>query len=275
MGIVEASIFGIIQGLTEFLPVSSSGHLAVLKNIWGYSEVSILFDVLLHLATLIAVLIVFRRIVLELILSLYFIIRRLFISKAIRPELDKKHVVNLRLVGYLIMATLITAVLGLGVERILPAEPSMTMVGILFLCTAGILVFARLRPQGERGYSEMKPGDALFLGISQGLGVLPGISRSGITISTGMALGLRREDAGEFSFLLSIPAILGASVLKFADLSQLQSAVPTTSLVAGMVAGFVSGLLALILLMRLVRGGKLYLFSIYLIPLGFICIFLL
>jgi undecaprenyl-diphosphatase len=261
MSILEAAVFGLLQGLTEFLPVSSSGHLAVLKSLWGYGDISILFDILLHVSTLLAVMIVFRRRIGMIVSSLW----RWATRKA--GDEDRIHV---RLVMWIIVATFITGVLGIAIEEILAPGENIKLVSALFLVTAAILLATAGKSAGETGYSGITARHALVLGVAQGMGVFPGISRSGITISAGLFAGLKREEAGEFSFLLSIPAILGAALLKIGDLGDLSGSLGAGPLAAGMLAGLVSGLLALVLLMRLVRSGKLFFFAFYLIPLGII-----
>ncbi len=261
MNVIEAAVFGLLQGLTEFLPVSSSGHLALLKEIWGYQDISILFDILLHVATLAAVVIVFRRRIWMILVSLF---------RWTTRRADDGDMVHVKLAGLIILATAVTGVLGVGIEEVIQPSENITLVSALFIVTAFILLATSRITEGQRGYDRIGPGRALFAGIAQGLGVFPGISRSGITISAGLAAGLKREEAGEFSFILSIPAILGAAVLKLGDIGQLSGDIGLPALISGMAAGFISGLLALIFLMKLVRKGKLFYFAFYLIPLGII-----
>jgi undecaprenyl-diphosphatase len=164
----------------------------------------------------------------------------------------------------------VTGALGVGISGLEPGRYP-TLVGILFIVTAAILVATRFA-SGSRGYAEMGPGRALLAGFAQGLGVFPGISRAGITISAGLLSGVARREAAEFSFLISIPAILGALVLTLRDVGELAATVPPASLLAGVAGSFAVGLLSLKLLLRLVRGGRLYLFALYLVPLGIITI---
>lgn len=259
MTAIQAAAFGLIQGLTEFLPVSSSGHLAVLKRIWGFEDVSILFDVLLHVATLAAVIIVFRKRIWKLILSL------IHLAGGKADENDRVH---LKLILMLLIATFITAVLGIGIDQFVQPVVNIKLVSLLFIVTAAILIFSSLVKPGNKGYGELGVRESIITGVAQGMGVFAGISRSGITISAGVFAGLNREEAGEFSFLLAIPAILGAALLKIPELGDLQSSIGGIPLMLGILAAFFSGLASLILLMKLVRSGKLYYFSLYLIPLG-------
>ncbi|AHC13701.1 undecaprenyl-diphosphate phosphatase [Salinispira pacifica] len=259
MTALQAAAFGLIQGLTEFLPVSSSGHLALLKSIWGFEDVSILFDVLLHVATLAAVLIVFRKRIWKLILSLL---------HGIRGRADEGDRMHLKLILMLLLATVITAVLGIGIDEMLQPASNIKLVSLLFIVTAGILILSSRVKPGNKGYKELGVRESIITGVAQGMGVFAGISRSGITISAGIFAGLKREEAGEFSFLLAIPAILGAAILKIPELGDLQGSIGGLPLILGISAAFFSGLISLILLMKLVRSGKLHYFSLYLIPLG-------
>jgi undecaprenyl-diphosphatase len=264
MTVLEALLLGVVQGLTEFLPVSSSGHLAVLKHLFGRGEVPILFDVLLHISTLAVVVMVFRARIGAVLVSL-----GRWAGRRWTAEQDGE---NLRIVRLGVLATVVTGVLGVGISRLEPGG-SPTLVGVLFLVTAGILIATRVAA-GSRGYREMGAGRALLAGFAQGLGVFPGISRAGITISAGLLSGVARREAAEFSFLISIPAILGALVLTLRDFGELAATVPPVSLAAGVVSSFLVGLLSLKLLLRLVRGGRLYLFALYLVPLGILTIIL-
>jgi undecaprenyl-diphosphatase len=264
VSVFEALMLGVVQGLTEFLPVSSSGHLAVLKHLFGQGDVPVLFDVLLHVSTLGVVVLVFRGRIGAIIVSL-----ARWVGRRADHETDAE---NLRIVVLALLATVVTGVLGLGISGF-EAGRYPKLVGVLFLVTALILVSTRFT-RGNRGYGEMGAGRALLAGFAQGLGVFPGISRAGITISAGLLSGVARREAAEFSFLLSIPAILGALMLTLRDAGELAAAVPPASLIAGLVSSFVVGLLSLRLLLRLVRGGRLYLFALYLVPLGILTILL-
>ena len=259
MNTAQALILGLIQGLTEFLPVSSSGHLALMKHIWGLEQVSILFDILLHVATLLAVLIVFRK-------RLGKIVRALI--HALSRKMNDEDRLHLRITALLILATVITAIVGIGIDTTLNLAGNIRLVGVCFIITALILLLTAKLKVGTRHYQDIGARQSLVLGFAQGLGVFPGISRSGISISTGLMLGMNREEAGEFSFLLSIPAILGATLFKIRDLGEITELVGTPALLLGMAASFISGLLALILLMQLVKRGKLFYFAFYLIPVG-------
>ncbi len=256
MNYPQALVFGLLQGMTEFLPVSSSGHLVVLKVLFGLREVPRLFDVVLHVATLLVVFVVFRRKILELLGA---ILR--FVRGRRRPE----DAPLLAFVRVIITATVFTGVIGLLIKDS-GAENHPRLVSALFIVTAVLLVAAGRRSAGAGGRPGLK--EAVIVGIAQGVGVLPGISRSGITISAALLAGMDRREAGEFSFLLAIPAILGAFILTLKDAGELAAVVAPGPLAAGFIAAFAAGYAALRILLGLVRGGRLGWFALYLVPLG-------
>ena len=257
MKVIQALLLGILQGVTEFLPVSSSGHLVLARALMGIGDVPILFDVILHVATLLVVIWVFRRRIAGILVSLYrFVVRR-------TDESDRPYLI---LTGQLAAASVVTAVIGLGISRVEIREDP-RVVSALLLVTA-VLLLATLRSRGMRGIQSIGWGRSLVMGAAQGLGVFPGISRSGITISSGLLCGLDRKAAGEFSFLLSLPAVGGAFLLTLKDAAELSEAVPTLSLVVGFAAALAAGYASLRLLLWLVEDGRLWIFAIYLIPAG-------
>jgi undecaprenyl-diphosphatase len=264
MTYLQAILLGALQGLTEFLPVSSSGHLALLQDRLGIREVPLLFDVLLHIATLGVVIIVFREKLLQLVKGFYRILRR----EAFTEQEETK-----RLIVVLMISTLCTGILAVPLEQWVE-QASPKLISLSFILTALLLLFAGTR-KGHRVYRELTIWDGVFIGIAQGVGVLPGISRSGITISAGLVRKLERSVAGEYSFLLSIPAILGALVLTLKDAALLEGYVAPSVVLAGMGSAFGTGYFALKLLLKTVRGGHLGWFALYLIPLGIIGIIFL
>jgi len=266
MTIFESIFLGAVQGITEFLPVSSSGHLIVLRNLIGLKEIPLLFDILLHFSTLLVVIIVFRSRIAQLLIALY----RLLRSGAAAEERE-----NLKLVFLILSATAATAVVGfliLPLEDFLVGSPR--FVSIFFIITGALLFLSRYF-KGKQGYLQMSVVKGAFIGLAQGLGVLAGISRSGITISAALLCGLERKRAGEFSFLISIPAILGALILQIKDAGDLFAVVNPPVLLAGLVSSFIVGFFSLLLLLRLINRGKIYLFSYYLIPVGILTFLLL
>lgn len=257
MSIVEAVLLGALQGLTEFLPVSSSGHLVLARTIMKIEAVPILFDIILHLATLFVVIWTFRVRIGDIIAAIW-----RFLLRKKRAQDRRQLILTVRLLE----ASIITAVLGLAISG-LGIRGNPASVAALFIVTAFILL-ATLCAKRMTELDGMGRFRALVIGGAQGLGVFPGISRSGITISVGLLLGLNRKAAGEFSFLLSIPAIFGALLLNLKDAGELSSIVPLSALIAGFFTALFVGYLSLRFLLWLVADGKLWVFAIYLIPVG-------
>ena len=266
MTLFQSIILGLIQGLAEFLPVSSSGHLALAQKIFSLDEIPILFDVILHLATLLAVVLVFRKTIWRLLC----VLGRFLARKTKDEDAD-----DLSMILAIIIATIVTAVFGLILNKIIPDLP-LQAVFIGFIITALVLHLSSLYSRKKQtpvkdATKKISIPQALIVGFAQGIGVMPGISRSGSTISSALFCNIDRETAGTFSFLLSIPAILGAFILEVKDLDQLSSSVPLLSLIAGCIAAFLSGLFALKVLLRLIKKGRLEYFAFYLIPLAILC----
>ncbi|MBN2739011.1 MAG: undecaprenyl-diphosphate phosphatase [Spirochaetales bacterium] len=260
MDLWKAIILGAVQGVAEFLPISSSGHLVVLEKLMGL-DMPLAFDILLHIPTLLAVIIVFRK-RLGLLLSAFF----KWISKGFDAKsLEEKDQHQLKLILMMIIATAVTVVAALGLKQTGVIELQAKFVGIFFIITAIFLYMTRfLKPTKE--YKDFGVKEALITGLAQGFGAIPGISRSGSSISGALAAGLKRDLAGEYAFLISIPAILGASIIEAKDMGTLN--IPAVSVIGGILASFIVGLLSLLLLIRFVKNGKLYYFSFYLLPAG-------
>lgn len=268
MTIFQSIILGVLQGIAEFLPISSSGHLNVAQELFGLSEVPLLFDVMLHLATLAAVILYFRKKIARL-----FVI--LFRKKVEIDELDLltgTDELGRKTILAVIVATIVTGAIGVVTSKLIPELPiKVTCVGFLF--TACLLIFSSIwakkhdsnNLEEARGISILQ---ALFIGFMQGVGTLPGVSRSGSTIAGAQLAGVNRAAAGEFSFIVSIPAILGAFVLEAKDLGEVGSQIGALPVFCGCLAAFAWGYLSLSILMKLIRKGKLEWFACYLIPLG-------
>lgn len=246
-----------VQGLTEFLPVSSSAHLVFFQSLFRLEESQIFFDVMLHVGTLFAVLIYFRRDVEAIGRGLLEGLRGRGWD---RPET--------RLFLWIVVASVPTGLMGLlfkkGFESLF-ARPG--VAGAMLLVTGVILALTRTIKGRGVGIEKLRVRKALLIGLAQGLAIIPGISRSGATLSASLFCGLERELAGRFSFLLSVPAILGATLLEFRKL-QTAGALQATAL--GAVAAFVMGLLALKILMGVVKKGRLSAFSWYCWAMGIV-----
>ena len=261
MNTVEAIVLGTIQGLTEFLPVSSSGHLVLFQNLFGMKEPELLFDICLHVGTLSAVIIVFYREILDILTALLQIPARMKTAGGLAPlcRVDP----SIRMALLIVVGSVPTAVIGLLFKEITDQLfGSIAVVGFMLLITGTVLWLTRQIRGDGRPVRQTTLKDALIIGIVQGLAILPGISRSGSTIATALFLGVDRKVAGRYSFLLSIPAIVGALVLGL-DTPELQTAIPVGTIIAGSVISALVGWLALVILLRVVDRGQLHRFAPY------------
>jgi undecaprenyl-diphosphatase len=253
MSILTAIVLGVIQGLTEFLPVSSSGHLVLFQNIFGIEEPTLLFDTMLHVGTLVAVFAVLWK-------DVWAILRRLY-----QP-----------LTAYLIIATIPTVICALifraPLEKLFETGQ---FLGVCFLITAALLSAAELlsrRAAADEGGLK-KPGemnwlDALVIGVMQAVAIVPGVSRSGTTLSGALSRRLNRDFAARFSFLLSIPAILGAAVLQLKDVvkageTAAGDGISMAAMIAGTLSAAIVGFFAVRLMLKIVREKSLWGFAIY------------
>jgi undecaprenyl-diphosphatase len=261
----QAVVLGVLQGLTEFLPVSSSGHLVLGQQFFGLTEPELLFDISLHIGTLMAVLIVFSREIGAILSALWRLPRLLADAGGWRPLVEKSE--QVRTVMLIAVGSVPTALIGLGLHRAADRLfASVPLVGGMLLVTGGLLWATRGRSAGSRATGAMTVKDALLIGLMQGLAILPGISRSGATISAALFLGVDRSTAGRFSFLLSVPAIAGALMLEIR--SGMTSSAPAPLLLTGGAVAAVTGWLALIALLRVVKSGHLHRFAPYCWALG-------
>jgi undecaprenyl-diphosphatase len=252
MSILAAIVLGVIQGLTEFLPVSSSGHLVLFQKIFGIEEPALLFDIMLHVGTLVAVFAVLWK-------DVWAILRRIF-----QP-----------LTAYLIIATIPTVIFALVFRN--PLEKLFEtgqFLGVCFLITAALLAAAELLSRravaggGLKKLGEMNWLDALVIGIMQAIAIVPGVSRSGATLSGALSRRLNRDFAARFSFLLSIPAILGAAVFQLKDVvksgeTAAGDGIGAAAMIAGTVSAAIVGFFAVRLMLKIVREKSLWGFAIY------------
>ncbi len=250
MTILQAAILGVVQGLTEFLPVSSRGHLALAQALMpGFSQPGLVFDVSLHLGTVLAIVALEWNKLLEVVRERYVV----------------------RLGAQLVLAMGATAVLALPLRRW--AEDSIRyplLIAAGFVVTAALLIAVRKRNGSIEG-ARMSWGAAAIIGLAQGVVVLlPGMSRSGTTIAAGLGAGLERRWSADFSFLLSIPAILGAAVVEgWSHRAELAGARQLLApALTGTAAAALVGFAALVFVRRLVQQGRLHLFAVYLLPLA-------
>jgi len=261
--IIEAILLGILQGLTEFLPISSSGHLAIVQQIFGIEEADVAFDVMLHLGTLVAVLVYYRKDVLHLLREFFLLITDWL--KGRRPKLldpDRPYRILMVMV---VIATIPTAIIGLVLKDLfISLFNRINIVGYALIVT-GILLWLSNRILGNRKTAQdMSVFDALWIGIVQSVAIIPGISRSGSTIFAGLVRGFTPELATRFSFLLSIPAILGAMVLEGKDVLTAASTFNDLIPVAmGFFAAAISGYIAIRVLLTLLHRKKFNYFAYY------------
>lgn len=269
---IEAVVLGIVQGLTEFLPVSSSGHLVLFQHLFGLAEPELLFDICVHVGTLAAVLAAFYKDILNLLATLVRLPGLLRASGGVGALFV--HHPEFRLVVMIVLGCIPTAALGVLFAKM--AEQlfgTVWLVGVALLITGTFLWFTRqLKPSG-RPIRQMRLKDALLIGLIQGLAIIPGISRSGATISAALYLGVDRELAGRFSFLLAIPAILGALVLGL-ESEAFQTSIPIGTLLIGSLVAAAVGYGALVVLLKIVKKGQLHRFSPYCWLVGIMAIIL-
>lgn len=246
MTIIEAIILGVVQGLTEFLPVSSSGHLVLLQKAFGINEGTMLFTIMLHIGTLISIFIVFWKDIVEMI---------------------KKPFSKLALL--IIIATIPTVVIALLLKDVVEnAFSSASYLGYGFLLTGIILWSVESMKPGTKELKEMTYLNAVIIGVAQGFAIFPAISRSGSTIAGALFQKLDRKFAARFSFLMSIPAILGSLVFQAKDIIGEGIAVEWVPVLIGTLAAAISGYLAIRLMMQIISKYSLKYFSVYVFILG-------
>lgn len=247
MSTIQAIILGIIQGLTEFLPISSSGHLVLFQKIFGINEPTLIFDTMVHVGTLAAVITVLWK-------EIFSLLKKPF----------------QKLTWLLIAGTIPTAIIGIIFKDSFEAlYKSGRTLGFEFLATGFIILFAESLNTGRKNIRETSYLDAAFIGVMQGAAILPAVSRSGLTISGALLMGLDREFAAKFSFLLSIPAILGAAVFQTKDILEAGGGrIITAPIVAGTIAAAVAGYFSVRFMIVLIKKGSMRYFAYYVFAVG-------
>lgn len=249
MTLEQAIALGALQGATEFLPVSSSGHLALAQSrIEGFSQPGVLFDVLLHLGTMIAVIIYFWK-----------DIRALAQSPFRKGDEATR---QRRMLWLLVAGSIPTALIGLSGKDLATGLFHNVPVVALMLLVTGTILFVSERFRREHTHSNLKLIDALIAGVAQGLAIIPGISRSGATIASLLLRGIDGQTAARFSFLLSLPAISGATLLSLGDLHRV-SPDDLAVYAAGAAVALLIGLLSIHFLLAIIRRKRLYIFAVY------------
>jgi undecaprenyl-diphosphatase len=250
MSLIQAILLGIVQGVTEFLPISSSGHLVLMQKIFGITEPTLIFDTSVHLGTLLAVFVVFKDDIIGLL----------------KKPFQK-------LTWLLLAGTIPTAIIGvLFKDTFEQMFHSGSTLGFEFIITGVILLWSGMLKSGNKRVKETSYFDAVFIGIMQGIAIMPAISRSGLTISGALFRKLDRDFAAKFSFLLSIPAIIGATVFQIKDIMEVGSGsgagIGIGVLFAGSVAAALAGYVSIKYMLQVLRSGKLKYFAYYVLVIG-------
>ena len=256
MDTLQAILLGVVQGITEFLPVSSSGHLQIAKELLGVElENNITFDVTLHAATVLSTIVVLWQ-------ELWRLVKGCF-SRRFTEE--QAYVLKV------ILSMIPAGVVGvLFADQIEALFSSLWFVGLMLLLTAALLSFAYYAKPRQK--SEISYRDAFIIGMAQAAATMPGLSRSGSTIATGLLLGNEKSSVAHFSFIMVIPVILGKMLLDILSGEMAAMAVPTEALVSGFLAAFISGALACKFMIEIVKRGKLIWFALYCAIVGLICL---
>jgi len=276
MTTLQGFLLGILQGIAEFLPISSSGHLALVQSLFGLEDVPLLYDISLHMATLLAVVIFFRKKIWALLKCFC-----RWITKKSKPDTEVQlsendllcptDKIGQKTIIAIIITTAITGAFGIFTSKLIP-DLSVKFVCGGFLVTSALLIFSAIagnkQAENNQDFTGITIKQSIIIGIMQGFGTLPGISRSGSTIAGALFGGVNRSLAGEFSFIVSLPAILGAFILELKDIGQMSSSIGAGPIIAGCLSSFIVGYFSLAVLMKIIKKGKLQWFAAYLIPVG-------
>ena len=285
MSLLEAILMGVIQGLTEFLPVSSSGHLAIFKIIFHIeTDTGILFDVLLHLGTLIAIFIVFYKDIFRMVIEGFSIIGdfftnvKIFFGNIFSKEDQPYHKIidnsYRKFVMLVIVSTIPTGIIGYAASDIVEAASTALLVpGCCLVLTAVLLFVSDMVADGHKTPKNITYSNAFFIGICQGFATLPGLSRSGTTITACLLSGFNRKFAVKYSFIMSIPAVLGAVVLELKDISKVSiTASEAGCYVVGVLCAAVVGYICIKAMLVVVKNKKFKFFAIYCLLAGLVAI---
>jgi undecaprenyl-diphosphatase len=265
MSIWEAIILGIVQGATEFLPISSDGHLVLVPEIFNLTHPDLVFIGLVHLATLIAILVYFRK-------DLWGIIRAVLAGLVERRPLATTEA---RLGWYIVAGSIFVGIVGIALKDFFEQVfASPILAGVFMIFNGGILFLGERFKTGTKTLAMMTWLDAILIGSAQILALLPGISRSGMTITTGLLRGLDRPTAARFAFLIGIPAILAAGLLSVYELLTAEPLYSWSVYIAAFLAAAISGYLCISFLLSWVRKHSLYIFAIYCVVVGTIFLLL-
>jgi undecaprenyl-diphosphatase len=284
MTLLKAILMGIIQGVAEFLPISSSGHLAIFKGLFGVNTDSgLLFDVLLHLGTLVAIFIAFWKDIKELIVEGFSIVGLFFLNLGIGlgrifgSKKDYKRIITTpyrRFVMLVIVSTIPTGLIGVLFKDVIENAGETLLIPGMFLILTGILLtIADKTPAGKKNETNTTYKDAGIIGLAQGIATFPGLSRSGTTITACLLSGFHKDFAVKYSFIMSIPAVLGAVVLELKDFTEISvTGIEMVNYFVGTVIAGVVGYISIKTMLVIVRGKKFKYFAYYCFVVGLIAI---
>ena len=256
MSILEAIIFGIVQGITEFLPISSTAHIVITQLLLGYNFPGFAFEIFLHLASILAVIIYFRK-------DLWKVITGFF---SYFKEKSPENKTQFWFAIYIVVATFITGGLGVVLKDIFDESMKRPLTISITLAITGValIYIERFHRYGKREEKDMNLKDSFIVGLGQTIAVFPGISRSGATLVVALLAGLSRETAVRYSFLLSIPVILGSTVLAFGDVTtDMLTAIGTPALIVSFIVTFIFSWLGIVWLIDFLKRSKLIYFAVY------------
>ena len=252
---LKIALLGIVQGITEFLPISSSGHLVIGERLLGISSPGLSLEIILHLGTLLAVLVFFHK-------QIWKLIDSIINFKDIEKHQDRLFSL------YIIVAMIPTGIIGLLIKKIIESNKNdLHLIGTGLIFTALVLFTSNLIQKKQKTVKPLTLFRSILIGIGQGIAVIPGISRSGSTIATALATGISRKEAAEFSFILSIPAILAATVVELDT-----SVMFTPNYLIGLLFSFLAGLFTIKFLIKVISQGKFHLFGYYCLIVGFLVV---
>ncbi|WP_078553145.1 undecaprenyl-diphosphatase UppP [Bacillus alkalicellulosilyticus] len=256
MSIIEAFIFGLVQGITEFLPISSTAHIVITQLLFGYAFPGLAFEIFLHMASVLAVILYFRKDIIAVIVGFF----SFFTNKTAENK------VHFFFGVYILVATILTGGLGIVLSDVFDEtmKTPYFIAGALAITGVALIFIERFHRYGNREEKDMTFKDSIIVGLAQTLAVFPGISRSGATLVAGLLAGLNRETAVRYSFLLSIPVILGSTVLAFDEIgSGMFSSIGAPALLVAFITTFIFSWLGIVWLISFLKKSKLIYFAIY------------
>lgn len=285
MSIIQAIILGLIQGLTEFLPISSSGHIVIFEKILNvHTTNGVLFEIMLHVGTLLAIMIVYWQDILDMFMESFGLTRdiatnifRKTVSKLTRKQYDGIYLIKTRgrkMIVLVLIACIPTAIMGIAIKGFIEDFflKSLFAVGVALMITGLLLRMSKRKVYGDKDVATADYQDAFMVGIMQGIAIVPGISRSGSTIVGGLFSKFKKEFAVKFSFLISIPAILGAAILKISEVKFEEIYSEFGIYASGMIASAVIGYISIRMLNILLKENKFQYFSYYCFFIGMVAI---